>query len=484
MVMERSSSASVVGPAVGYSGLVRYNGMILDEWLPDLRGSRGLRVIREMTDNDPTIGAILFAIEMRIRQVEWQIAAHPDAPANDPRTQFLTEALEDMEVTWPDRLSEILSMLSYGWAYHELLYKRRDGKESKYSDGLIGWRDWSLRGQETLQRWEFDSEGRILGMWQQGAPTYEEVFVPYEKALLFRTSVRRGSPEGKSILRSAYRAWFFKKQVEVFEGIGLERDLAGIPLLTVPAEILEQDNEVLRSYKDTVTSVKVNENQGMILPSDLWDGTSTPMYSFELVRASGQKQFDTGAIIGRYDLRIAQTVLADFIHLGHEATGSRALSQDKTDMFAAAIGAWLHTIAAVVNDTAIPRLLRLNGLSTDNAPTLEHGDIEATDLAELGQYILNLDQAHMPLDRTPGGPLAQTLMQRGRMPDQPEDATASAPAAPIPAAPSVPVPTPVPQQATEPKPAQTSEQEYEAALAGLGENLTGVLFPDGVPEHD
>jgi hypothetical protein len=52
--------------------------------------------------------------------------------------------------------------------------------------------------------------------------------------MLFRTKSRKGSPEGKSILRNAYRSWYFKRRIQEIEGIGIERDLAGFPTLTAP----------------------------------------------------------------------------------------------------------------------------------------------------------------------------------------------------------------------------------------------------------
>ncbi|MGI6498023.1 MAG: hypothetical protein ACOX0U_04265 [Oscillospiraceae bacterium] len=52
--------------------------------------------------------------------------------------------------------------------------------------------------------------------------------------MIFRTKSRKGSPEGRSILRNAYRSWYFKRRIQEIEGIGIERDLAGFPTLTAP----------------------------------------------------------------------------------------------------------------------------------------------------------------------------------------------------------------------------------------------------------
>ncbi|MCE2604181.1 hypothetical protein LH384_34385, partial [Pseudomonas aeruginosa] len=55
-----------------------------------------------------------------------------------------------------------------------------------------------------------------------------------DRALHFVTKSRKNNPEGRSVLRGAYRAWYFKRRIQEIEGIGLERDLAGFPVLTAP----------------------------------------------------------------------------------------------------------------------------------------------------------------------------------------------------------------------------------------------------------
>ena len=62
---------------------------------------------------------------------------------------------------------------------------------------------------------------------QLAPPSYKQVVIPMEKCLLFRTQTHKNNPEGRSILRNAYRSWYFKKRIEEIEGVGIERDLAG-----------------------------------------------------------------------------------------------------------------------------------------------------------------------------------------------------------------------------------------------------------------
>ena len=51
---------------IGRIGQRRYGGTIYEEFLHELRGTRGIEVYREMSENDDVVGAILFAIDTTI----------------------------------------------------------------------------------------------------------------------------------------------------------------------------------------------------------------------------------------------------------------------------------------------------------------------------------------------------------------------------------------------------------------------------------
>ena len=130
---------------IGRVGAKRYAGTFYEEFLPELRGLRGVKIYSEMASNDSTCAAILHAIKMLIRQAAWHITPASDEEADKTCAEFIESCLHDMQSTWTDTISEILSFLTYGWSVHEIVYKRRMGHkkdprlESKFDDGLIGW---------------------------------------------------------------------------------------------------------------------------------------------------------------------------------------------------------------------------------------------------------------------------------------------------------------------------------------------------------
>lgn len=377
-------------------GTSGYGSIFFEEFLHELRGVKGVQAYTEMADNDATVGAILFAIEMLMRNCEFHVEPNGDSAKDKEAAEFIESCMNDMERTWADTLSEILSFLTYGWSWHEIVYKRRVGKtkspitNSKYADGLIGWRKLPIRAQDTLYGWEYkDGTDDLIGMTQQPPPDYERVTIPIEKSLHFRTRSRKDNPEGRSILRTAYRAYYFKKRLEEIEGYGMERDLAGFPVLYSPADmdIWDDDPEtqaILSRAEMIVSSIRRDAREGLVIPG------GENGWKLELLASNSKRQFDTNAIIDRYDKRIATSVLADFVMLGQQQVGSFALADSKTHIFALAIGTYLDVICEVFNNQAIPRLIDLNGdhfKGITDYPKMTHGDIEDKDLTQFATFI-------------------------------------------------------------------------------------------------
>ena len=90
--------------------------IFFEEFLPELRGYRGVQAYQEMADNDATVGAILYAIEMLMRQCEFHIEPGGDTEKDKAAAEFVESCMDDMERTWADTLSEILSFMTYGWS--------------------------------------------------------------------------------------------------------------------------------------------------------------------------------------------------------------------------------------------------------------------------------------------------------------------------------------------------------------------------------
>ena len=296
--------------------------------------------------------------------------------------------MHDMDTSWANTICEILSMLTYGFSFHEEVYKVRRGPNetngkyhSKYSDGRIGWRRLPIRAQTSLHEWEFNEEGDVTAFIQCAEPDFVLRRIPMSKGLLFRTRVSRDNPEGKSLLRNAYRPWFFKKHFEEIEGIGIERDLAGFPVLKAPQDLdlwNDEDEHMValrQRAEELVASVRRDSEEGVLLPYG-WD--------LSLLSSTSGRQITIGDTIERYDNRIAITMLSDIVLIGGNKTGSFALADTKQSMLAAALQAQLQNISDVFNSKAIPDLFAYNNFpDITDFPKIVAGQINTPSIKEV-----------------------------------------------------------------------------------------------------
>lgn len=409
----------------GISGIARYGAIsrVYEEFLKELQGPQGMKYYREMADNDPICGAILFAANHLCRKVSFSFKPANDSNKAKEVADFVGSCIfNDMENNWPDTISEIMTMITFGWSALEFRMKRRLGmgqpiltpplrdqnqsltgtgsipsafSPSKFDDGKIGFRSWSLRSQETLFMWEWDTDSKATVMQQMAPPDYRIRRIPLGKTLHFRTQVSKNNPEGRSALRNAFTSYYMVKNLQIFEGIGIERDLAGYPVMQIkepdpnkgqmPPDIWNDKDprmvQLLGALQRIVRSVRRDEQEGLVLP---W------WVEFTLVGTGSRRRMETNQIIGRYHQRIAMSMMADFIMLGHEAVGSKALAATKISLFTSALSSFLDTVGATIDTTAVSTLLEFNGIPQELAPTFQHGDVENVNLEELGDFIAKI----------------------------------------------------------------------------------------------
>lgn len=399
----------------GTTGLKRAGGFVREDFLVELNGQQGVRKYREMADNSPVIGGCLFAIQMLIRNVKWRIKPADDSPEAARYAELLSGMLfDDLDMPWSLLVSEMLSFLPFGWSMFELIFKRRlglnppvlpDGTRplpSQFNDGLIGLGKMAPRAQDTLLRWEFDQTGSLLGMHQLDPWMGHQAYLPYEKCLLFRPTSYKNSPEGRSILRTAYRPYYLLTHIENTEAVGVEREYTGLPVIHVPAQWMTgaagpEEVAQLEMVKHVGRNVKNDEQACLILPS-LYDAGGNQILKFEFAKAPGSRAWSTDPIIQRHELRITQSVLCDMLFLGHEDVGSFALASSKSTTQSMSLGGYMTAMKDELNRRCLPWLWRLNAFPPQMLGTLEHGDIESIDLTELARFMLSFGRIYPMAD--------------------------------------------------------------------------------------
>jgi len=350
---------------LGVSGLSRWDTKISEEFLPELRGERGRNTLWRMGSCDPTLSTILFIYEQLVRSAEWEVRPSKFDSSEDSKraAQFVDECLNDMTSSWDSVVSGFCSMFQYGFAIHEILYKTRTGRNAKvpsaYDDNMIGLRDLPGRSQRTILNWELGKHGEIYGCFQDDVQENKKIWLPAEKILLFRTESKYNNPEGRSILASSYLSWYFLRNFREIEGISVERDLAGLPMIRVPAEILNNSEYAteLQNYKNLISNVRIDEMDGIILPIDV---NNPEVYKLELISSPGKKSMDIRKIIDDLKTEMASSTLTDLMFLGHGSTGSYALARVKQDALNIAVSGYLNSMASVINNNLVPKLMAVN----------------------------------------------------------------------------------------------------------------------------
>lgn len=378
---------------IGRSGLAQYGGRIVDEYDPDLRMPNAARIYDEMRKADPTVAVGLRIINWFIGRITWAVEPGGDTPADQDAATFLESCLTDMSETWSKFIRDILTCLPFGFAYLETVYKLRNGGDadpaSQHDDGRVGWRKFVLLGQDTLSRWDFDETGGTQAFVQVGdligGVYLPERAIPIDKALLFRLDDEKNNPEGVSLLRSVYLPWYSKKQIQEIEAIGIERDLTGVLIIHLPESATAADQS---KAQQLLEQFKADDMAGFTAPQ--FGPGDHQRWRFEIINSPGSKSIDPDKAIQRYQLEIARSFLAQFLMLGQNS-GSRALSDDQSEVFAVAIGAIVLNIEETLNRFAVPPLFKFNDFGQLTAlPRIKAGRVSKSDSGKFATALQSL----------------------------------------------------------------------------------------------
>ena len=382
-------------------GTTGWHGRIThtDNFATRLHGRQGLYLLGEMATNDSIIGASLHACELMLRGAKRHLT--PCEHAQAERAVELVEcAFDHMRVPWGDTMGQILSFLVFGHSVFEPVYMELADSEEPWQ---TVWHSFSPRPQLTLNEWVMnDRTGMLDGWWQ--TTRHGRAWLPRDEMLLFLAPARDGNPMGRSILRPAFYDWYFAREIRQIESIGIERDLAGLPVVALPPEIIEGADgatiDAYNSYQHMLRNIRRDEQEGVIMPL-AYDEMGNKLYELSLLSTGGSRQFDTTRIIVRYESRMAMAMMTDFLLLGHDQVGTQALSVSKINVFMKSLDAWLSIISNELNRMALPQLCALNGLPAEAAPKVSFEPPRDVNLTELSNLLKSLTDSEMLLDADP-----------------------------------------------------------------------------------
>jgi hypothetical protein len=410
------------------AGYKSSGGDVIDDYQPELRGERGRKTIRQMT-NDSTIAAYMLGVSSIYSSLPWFVdPADKDDPIAVDAAEWLRATLFDHmgdpeykqpDDTWSAFVQSFHEVDAFGWGYYDVQTKQLE-------DGTEGIARLIPIAPESLYEWDIDERGYVHGLTQQSPRTFRYIPIPTTRALHLVSVPYKGSPEGRSIFRAAYRDWYYKTRAMEQEAILHDRG-AGFPVLYVHADVKRQAMEktstgqstdrakaaqsAMDSYGNMVRDIKRNQQSGAVVYFDTVkdvsaDGgvTNTDTKTVELQLLSSESTpADIDKTIRRLDASLGRAVLADFMFFNTDGgSGNSGGLTVRVELFHQSLTGLLERKVETINRQLIPMLWKLNpGFERWPMPKIRAGVIQREKISEVLKSLEVLSRAGFPVAPDP-----------------------------------------------------------------------------------
>ena len=388
-------------PEIGASGTTNFQGVIdSDEYVTNLTGEQLYTTVDKMRWSDASVQAAILMCELPIRSAEWDIVSASESPEDEEIAEFIKNNLfNGLVIPWEDTLRQILLMHPYGCMVFEVIYELKQ-------DGKIGWRKWAPRLPKTIQKWYVNKNGELTSIQQR---TYKdnkfvEVDIPSEKLMVFVNRREGDNYLGTSLLRQAYKHWFFRDKYYKIDAVAQERLGIGLPVVTLPAGYTDDD---YNDAKNLGENLRGNE-KAYVVKKTGWE--------IEMMDMKNHTLRSPMEMLEHHTREILKSVLAQFVDLGSTSKGSFALSQDQSQIFLSSLDASAKIIEDVINNE-IQKLVDYNW-NVKEYPKLTHSDLGIKNIQELSNAIQSLSMAGA---LSPDVGMEEYLRRVLKLPDIPEE---------------------------------------------------------------
>lgn len=338
---------------IGSSGMTSYGAIYREEYNSTLRGHTGRMKYNQMRKSDGQVRAVLRLVKTPVLAARWYIA-----PASDKRRDIkISEFVDDcffrlQSSSFPQMMTEILTMLDFGFSAFEKVWKYEDWNGTK----KVVWQKLAQRHALDVTRWNYDSTGgpESLLIYDPNNSSPGNLEIPISKLLAFTFEREGGDFDGVSVLRPAYKHWYYKENLYKVDAIQKERHGIGIPVIKLPAGFTEEDKKLANEMG---RNLRTNEKAHIVLP---------PNWEISMLKMEGQP-VDAMTSIEHHDLLIAREILGQFIN----ASAAAASQETMQTLFLKSTRYIADTIRDVFNKWAIPELVRLNFPGVEEYPQLK-----------------------------------------------------------------------------------------------------------------
>lgn len=226
--------------------------------------------------------------------------------------------------------------------------------------------------------------------------------IDYRKIAMCSYSSTPSEPIGASPFDAAYEPWRIKRLIQEYAIVGVQKDMAGTPILLVPQALLDDAKEegslawyTVEQLRSQMANLHAGDQAYMILPSDTYNesGSGQKVYdiTFKGVDGSG-KQHDLIGLMDQCSKAIHKVLGSINLVSAEQGTASYNSLSGAGDILLNYVKQDSRSIDDMWNKKVFPLLLRLNkdkfgDVDPVDIPQWRHGEASPVPLDELGKYL-------------------------------------------------------------------------------------------------
>jgi hypothetical protein len=352
--------------------------------VPALNGAQAIGTFEQMSMNDSAVDVSLRAGKMPIVGADFFIEPFDNLPENKDIADFVDfNLLHSQSSPFLSSLQDHLRMMEHGHSVSEKVYEEREWtprRKGANRRNYIMLRKVSPRLAPQIKEYIYDDEGgpeEIIYRAIRANNRPQEVTIPISKAIIFTHNKRGGNLEGRSLLRTAYKHWFYKDNLYKIDGIQKERHGMGFPIIELPPTANDND---IRLALELVSNIRTNERAGAVLPTG---------WVLRFAELPGQP-VDVMRSVDHHNGMIMLNVMVQFLLMGIAEGGGRATAGSHQDMFTKSLRYLANLVCDMYNLYVIPQLVAYNW-NTDSFPQIKVRNIgETKDLQQWASAMSNL----------------------------------------------------------------------------------------------
>lgn len=391
----------------GKAGYAIVGGVITtNETNYQLIGQHRWRTATDMLSNISIVAASLRYFLNLIARPSWHAEPVDDTAAAKAAAEFVEMILDDIDTSWTRIVRRSGMYRFHGFHLNEWVAKDRP-------DGKIGIASVEPRPGHTIENWDVDENGTVIGVWQRNPQDGKLLYMPRAKLVYLVDDTLTDRPDGMGWFRNLVEPANRIKRYLKLEGMGYQRDLVGIPVGRMPMNeinamveagdlTIEQAKEMQNGLKDFCKLESKVDNTGIILDSSLWIAksetgesiSSTYQWGVELLKGeAGPGLEKLGEAVRRLEFEMALVMGCSSMLTGREGEGSRALSEDQSRNLYLTANATLSDMAEAFDRDIVGPLWAMNGLPDELKPKLRTEDASFKDAEKISAVLRDLATA-------------------------------------------------------------------------------------------